>query len=275
MKTKKTGNITRYECCPVCPVRATLLVLLFGMLLSACASISRPQSSGQQMKAAPVDAETITIKAPLKDENVLEKGWWQIGFHRPFKEDEELQWQYDTFIAHQILKPVIHTNQELALWRFHRRAAPDEAAHRFSFIFYATRKVGEDIYQKISQDETVRQLLDGEHLDRLSFYDINKELRSEMENTSDPRWPLELQKTWPYFMMGACQTWLGLVELYYDELALSKESDLNERLAGFEKVNEKLNLLWKKNGNHAFLHHLNALFAYQELYIAGGWLGRF
>jgi len=254
-----------------------LLLVYLVALLSACAAFSQPhsQSHDPQVSAAPVDARSITMNESHQNESTSEKGWWQIGFHRHFSEEDEVQWQYDTLLAFKIFKPIINANQELTLWRFHRRAASDNSGHKFSFIFYATRKAAEAIYQHVSQKGLVEELLNKNHIERLSFYDINQQLRSEIENTSDPKWPLELQKTWPYFIMGVCQTWLGLVEHYYGELELSEDAALDEQLNAFTKVSEKIDLLWKQNGSHAFLHHLNALFAYQELYITEHRLGRF
>ncbi len=39
-------------------------------------------------------------------------------------------------------------------------------------------------------------------------------------------------------------------------------SDLLELLMGYERIEERLKELWKAEGGHALLHHLNALFGY-------------
>ena len=255
------------------------VILLANMmaLLSACAVFTQPQDQSQAYQAGSdvVAAQNITISGPHENESASDKGWWQIGFHRQLNDEDEIQWQYDTLIAFKIFNPIVQGNRELSLWRFHRRAAVDETGHKFSFIFYASRKAAEAIYQQVNSEQLVKELLEKKHIERLSFYDINQQLRPEIENTSDPKWPLELQKTWPYFIMGVCQTWLGLVEHYYGETGLSEDADLDEQLNAFVQVSSKIDLLWKENGSHAFLHHLNALFAYQELYIVEQRLGRF
>jgi hypothetical protein len=257
--------------------RLMLLVLICVALLPACASFSQSQALtlSQQTGSKAPNEKQITIAESTENDKPAEKGWWEIGFHRLHGDNEDVQWQYDTFIAHQILKPIIKGNQELTLWRFHRRASSDKAGHRFGFIFYANRKVGETIYQSVNDHPTVKALLSTSHVERLSFYDINQELRSDIENTSDGKWPIELQKTWPYFIMGVSQTWLGLVEYYYAELDLSEEAGLDDQLTAFKEVSASIDLLWKQNGSHAFLHHLNALFAYQELYVIERSLTRF
>ena len=75
--------------------------------------------------------------------------------------------------------------------------------------------------------------------------------------------------------MGVSQTWLSLVELLYEKLQINKEANFEDQLEGFKQVSADIDLIWKHNGNHAFLHHLNALFAYQELYVIESQLRRF
>ena len=75
--------------------------------------------------------------------------------------------------------------------------------------------------------------------------------------------------------MGVSRTWLDLVDQFYAELQLNDEAQLDEQLEGFKQVSADIDLIWKHNGNHAFLHHLNALFAYQELYVIESQLRRF
>lgn len=258
----------------VSPARLILLLICV-VLLPACASFPQSQTSSQHGGSKEADIKQITIAESTENSKPSEKGWWEVGFHRPYNDDEDVQWQYDAFIAYQILKPIIKSNQELTLWRIHRRAASDNAGHRFAFIFYASQEVGAEIYQSVKEHPVVKALLSTSQVEHLSFYNISQELRSDIANTSDRNWPIELQKTWPYFIMGVSQTWLGLVEHYYEELDLGEETNLEDQLAAFKQVSDSIDLLWEQNGNHAFLHHLNALFAYKELYITGGWLGRF
>ena len=249
----------------------TALVFCCVVLVSGCATLAQTNA------LEPVDnTGKITLVEETKNtDNQDAKGWWQIGFHRPFESVEEVQWHYDTYIAFNILKPLLEQHDGIDLWRFHRRAAPDKTGHRFSLIFYAKRELAEKIYQHVNDHSLVKQLITGKHIQRLTFYDINGELRSDIGATSDKKWPLELQKTWPYFSMGVSQTWLGLVEYYYNRLELGGDADLSDQLEGFEQVSADVDLVWRQRGSHAFLHHLNALFAYQELYILERRLGRF
>lgn len=251
----------------------TLLVFVFliaSAFFSGCAVTTQ-----KQLISKPIEPKHININKPVGQIDKVKKGWWQVGFHRDYENGDEVQWQYDTYAALKIIKPVIDNVSDIDPWRFHRRAIQDNSGHKFSFIFYATRKVGEKVYKEIATHPAVKQLLANGHITRLSFYDINKELREDIKSRSDDNWPVELQETWPYFIMGASQTWLGLVERYYNEMEVDADAGLEEQLEAFEQVNIELNKLWKYNGSHAFLHHLNALFAYQELYILERRLGNF
>jgi len=67
--------------------------------------------------------------------------------------------------------------------------------------------------------------------------------------------------------MGVSQTWLDLIDEYAKQNPVEDEQGLSPMLERFELINSKINAVWEMEGNHAFLHHLNALFGYQELYI--------
>ena len=70
------------------------------------------------------------------------------------------------------------------------------------------------------------------------------------------------QKTWPALIMGASRMWLDLVGELAD--AHADEADLERR---YEIVQQDLNNIWAGQGQHAMLHHLSAIFAYQPLLI--------
>jgi len=195
-----------------------------------------------------------------------ESGWWRVGFHRAIDEDKEPLWYLDALIAYKVIRPVLE-QQQLDLWRFHRRAVNDASGHQFSFIFYTTRSKGREIYQTIREDSLVKQLLQESVVTRLSFADINGKALVNVEDTSDKNWSIELQKAWPAFIMGVSQTWLDLIGEYAKQTPDNNEQDLSSLLERFELINSKINFVWEMEGNHAFLHHLNALFGYQELYI--------
>ena len=201
------------------------------------------------------------------------RGWWRVGFHRAYEQDDKVMWYLDALLANEVLKPLIEKHrQELRLWRFHRRAGVDSSGHKFSFIFYSSRQTAVSIYQAIEHNGQVKDLLQNKIVERLSFTDINGDPESSIEAASDPVWSIELQKAWPHFIMGVSRTWLELIAQFASQAEAASEGgvsdmDISAQTAFYKKINNRVNSVWEQEGGHAFLHHLNALFGYQELYI--------
>ena len=60
--------------------------------------------------------------------------------------------------------------------------------------------------------------------------------------------------------------WLNLVvQVADDNLKSDPPSTVKEIEAVYKNVDESVTNLWQKNGRHAFMHHLNALFEYKPL----------
>ena len=70
--------------------------------------------------------------------------------------------------------------------------------------------------------------------------------------------------------MGASQLWLGLIQQLdtHDQWP-------NEPLARYASLDDALTALWRSEGGHALLHHLSAVFGYQELMVSRRELMRF
>ena len=74
--------------------------------------------------------------------------------------------------------------------------------------------------------------------------------------------------------MGVSRTWLALA----DEQAAAIDNQpvtLPEQIAFYKELNEKVTRVWRQEGSHALLHHLNALFGYEPLMIREERLIRF
>jgi hypothetical protein len=235
------------------------------LLLSACAPLSQQPVASAGGAGKP---ELVTDASP---DNHGQRGWWRVGFQRSYHEGDEVLWHLDALIANEVFRPVIaQYGDQLSLWRFHRRAGDDAAGHKFSFIFYSTRDTAAAVYKAVKQNSTVTALLANDWIERLLFTDINATPDTAVEATSDKAWSLELQRSWPYFIMGVSRTWLDLVSQFaLQEQHRGNEAspDIDEQVAFYAKVHDQVNDIWEQQGGHAFLHHINALFGYQELYI--------
>jgi hypothetical protein len=225
---------------------------MFGVLfMTGCASVCGPGAGGFGAGAAE-SAENL---------------WWYASFRINWHQDQEPSFNTDLLIAHRIISPVLdRQRQNIVMWRFHRRAAPDEAGHRFSFIFYTSAANARKIYAEINSSTVLGRLKSDGVIEKLSFDDTGTVRRAGVEGTSDRSWSSPLQKAWPYFIMGASQTWLDLIAAYAGD-GPKEPFSTAEMLAFYDEVGTKIETTWKREGGHAFLHHLNALFGYGPLYL--------
>ena len=74
-------------------------------------------------------------------------GWWHARFRMNWPPDTDPIWYMDLYLAHQVILPLFQAHQnDIHLWRFHRRAARDGAGRQFSFIFYASPRAARNIF---------------------------------------------------------------------------------------------------------------------------------
>jgi hypothetical protein len=209
---------------------------------------------------APVVVD-VTEQYQVPDKLSAGKGWWYARFRVTWPEGEKPDWSIGTLVAGEIIAPVINKyRQDIELWRFHRRAARDGYDHVFSFIFYSSAETASLIYQNIDRNEQLQQLKSEQVIIWTGFDNTTTNKRPEVSATSDSSWPEEIQQTWPVFIMGASQMWLDLVKHY------SRQSDADmEPVQRYQIIQQKVTEVWQDNGRHAWLHHLNGLYAYQPM----------
>ena len=217
-------------------------------------------------------ATTIERKAaraiePPPAEIASSDGWWSARFRMQWPEEEEPSWHTDLLIAHKIVAPVLSQYKEgIHLWRFHRRAARDEAGHRFSFVFYASAETAYQVLDTLRSNALLSEMVYTGRIVEEAYDNPDQIAKPRIQDTSDPNWPSAVQKSWPYFIMGVSQMWLNLIaETVADMPAADAPLSLDEYEEFYEEVNVAITSLWENNGRHAFLHHLNALFGYEPV----------
>lgn len=237
---KKTSFVS------LCRLSTIVIALL---ALSGCASLT---PAG--------DDTTADVVAASADALPEGEGWWYARFHIDWPEDSPIRWHMGTLIGGEVIAPVFDEYyQDIYIWRVHRRASRD-GGHIFSFIFYSTPQGARRIYAAIENNAVVKSLLDNGQITRVEVDDVARITRPNIEDTSDARWSEPVQKTWPAMIMGASRMWLDMVsELAAEEYATR---DLDEK---YRKVQAGMTDIWQDQGQHAMLHHLNAVYAYQPL----------
>ena len=242
-----------------------MLLALQVVWLGACSTTIQVES------APPIAPEKATLSAEQPG-----RAWWQLRFKLVWPEDKYPDFSRHLLIAEQLLLPVIKAHEErLTLWRFHRRAARDTAGNQLSLIFYTDEATAAQITDEISTDPLTLWLLDQSMIEKTAFNKRTPEELGLLEQTSDPDWPLEVQRSWPYFIMGASQSWLMLLQEISQEQGLAGTVSYSDLLTHYRRVDATLNAQWAEYGQHAYLHHLNAIFGYHPLRIRGSVMRRF
>ena len=242
-----------------------ICLLIVNLALAACTSTSQVQPAVAFVpEAAALDAERPDL------------AWWQLRFRFVWDEEEAPDFSAHLLIAEQLLLPVIVEQQAgLALWRFHRRAGPGDSGNQFSLIFYSDAATAERIDQQIASAPLTQWLLQNKLIDKVRFAQRSPEELGRLELTSDPEWPIEMQRSWPYYAMGASQAWLMLVQELSQEDAPAGDVDYPTLLLHYQDVDARLNAQWRSFGQHAYLHHLSAIYGYQPLQIRSSELRTF
>ncbi len=233
-------------------------LLLFVWLMAAgagCSMIPPPDA------AVPSEAQHPSSQADPQ--------WWQARFRLSWPTGAPPAWHTDLYLAHRVISPVLSMTQEdLLLWRFHRRAGRDGSGHQFSFLFFTRPEVAETVFSTIRQDPLVLRLEASGQLGELLTGSWEGSSPGAIEATSDPKWPLTVQKAWPHYIMGASILWLDLIDQVSKEGAPgSQAGSLGGTIDDYIIINREVTRLWQEEGGHAFFHHLSAIFGYEPLFV--------
>lgn len=194
-----------------------------------------------------------------------DESWYFAKFYPIWPEDKVSALFYlDTLIADQVIGPILAKHREnISLWRFHRRAAKNRGGHRFSFIFYSDSETAKNILSEIENSNKLNSLIE---LDLITRFTVDNSFPTEkrnIEDTSDGNWPKEIQRSWPYYIMGVSEMWLDLIQQLkpVGSVSVSRAALADQ----YYQLNEKITELWEEYGQHAYLHHLNALYGYEGM----------
>ena len=234
--------------------RLVAAAIIFSMLaIAGCATI--------------IEHKAVETMGPPPAEIASSDGWWYARFRMQWPQEEAPSWHTDLLIAHKIVAPVLLKYKDrIRLWRFHRRAVRDDAGHRFSFIFYASAETAYQVFDLLRTNALLTEMAYSGRIIQEVYDNPDRIAKPRIKDTSDPSWPSSVQKSWPYFIMGASQMWLNLIaETVADMPTADASLSLDEYEEFYKEVNAAITSMWENNGRHAFLHHLNALFGYQPV----------
>lgn len=203
-----------------------------------------------------------SLEEPGDDEPLY---WWGCRFKMAWPPETEPDFAVDLLLANGVIGPVLKEIR-LPLWRVHRRAAPDLSGHQFSFLFYSNARASADVAEKVSQNKILQKALAAQIVERFSCDDARQTGRPGLESMSDPNWSPRLQKHWPAFIMGVSSLWLGLIDEALAGLP-PHNGDFTKLLEQVREAETEVTAIWYNEGQHAFFHHLSAIFGYEPLLI--------
>lgn len=190
--------------------------------------------------------------------------WYQTCFRFHFDSDGRPDWAIDMVVADRIAAPALETyHAKIALWRFHRRSAPTKAGHQFTLGIFTDEHTYDAIKTFIDESATLGSLSADGYIRRVIHDCRRSDDPTKVSAIADPSWPAPIQRAWPYFIMGASASWLALVQEHAATLG-PVEGPLPH---AYSAVEEQVSSLWRDEGQHAYLHHLSAIFGYHPLAI--------
>jgi hypothetical protein len=229
-------------------------VWVLGLTLCGCATRGAVQRGAQTLGRPPAEATNNGF-------------WWACRFKVVWPPDQEPDLAVDLLLAHAVVRPVLRQYENRILyWRFHRRAARDQSGHRFSFLFYTDPATAAEVFKKIEESKPLGDALAARIVEELITDDPAKPAKPNVADLSDPNWSPTLQRNWPAFIMGVSALWLGLVDEAMAEIP-GDSSEIGATLERCRKADARITAVWNKEGQHAFLHHLSALFGYKPILI--------
>ncbi len=216
----------------------------------------------------------------VKSEQLLSGFAWPSGMseERPLRwhqacfrlrwEGETPDFSLDALLAHRVVQPALEDlGGSLPLWRFHRRAVRDKSGHLFSLLYYSEPGVEQDLQSVLQDNETLASLTREGVVLSWTVSCRQPGATHAPGAFSDPAWDPRVQKSWPYFIMGVSLSWLALIDEVASVKVVSGADDLASLLTAYQTVDAEVTELWQSQGQHAYLHHLNAVFGYQPLWI--------
>jgi len=231
--------------------------LVIAVILVAGCSAGKARPAPGLSGAPPLDATAITS----------DMSWWVCRFRVAWPEDSEPDQAVDLLLAHAVAGPALKSHAtRVPWWRFHRRAARDGAGHRFSLLFYATPDTAGAIFESIQANPALVEAVEAGVIEQVLLPDRSMAGLDAVADTSDPAWSPELQHNWPSYIMGVSAMWLGLI----DDLittTFTNPATFDELLAAYRDTDDRITEMWNREGQHALLHHLSAVFGYEPIRI--------
>lgn len=191
--------------------------------------------------------------------------WYWINLKFKCKDTSNPEFFIALMVLDQLLAPVVKKfRKDFEFWRFHWSSTNDDG-HRLKFFFRTSSQVAEKV-TKFVNNLNLCSFAKSEYIE---IPEIRHEVFSDnIEAISDENWPDELKKSFPNYIMGVCDMALSLIE----EIKKKQNQGVNQNNKTqleevYKKIEKELASVWKRYGNHAFLHHLALILGNKKIVI--------
>jgi len=193
--------------------------------------------------------------------------WHQVRFFLGWPEGREPDFPSAMLIAYSVVQPALEAHgSSIYLWRFHQRALRDSGGHQLTFFAFLPDAAFQQVVATVRATPLLDELQREGIVARAEYTPSDVPDPQELGGVSDPSWPSQLQSAWPLFANGASAAWLALVDQFAVQRC-PKATTLHDLQPCFQKVFADVDVMWRIHGQHAFLHHLNAIFSYRPVYL--------
>jgi hypothetical protein len=174
----------------------------------------------------------------------------------------------DLFLLDAVIGESLRTQPDDLSWLIHRRWVPDEAGHEFKFSCYCSFDAANRL------DQSIRNLQAFQLYEKqLATYSRRARYECVPGSALFPRgeawWPTEIPAPWTGFICGASRCLLELIIEVKRGPRLPCAPPVMHDVKSIEQfygqIEYMVDSVWQGYGQHAFLHHLNAVFGYLPL----------
>ena len=193
------------------------------------------------------------------------KKWQRLNFKIKWDRKTPARLFIDLILLDLLIKPAMYKfRAEVFSWTFHRAAVLDEPeGHMLNFNVYSDIGTAEKILDFIKLHENYILVKNYFEESELKIIDIGSNIEAIAGGIEASK---EILKSWHYFMMGACDMYLDLIQETKNKLA--KTIDMNDpsQLQGYyQEIQNDINKEWHEGGQHAFFHFLSEIFGYPPI----------
>jgi len=193
------------------------------------------------------------------------KKWQRLNFKIKWDRKTPARFFIDLILLDLLIKPAMDKfRAEVFSWTFHRAVVLGEPeGHMLNFNVYSDIGTAEKILDFIKLHENYILVKNYFEESELKIIDIGSNIEAIAGGIKASK---EILKSWHYFMMGACDMYLDLIQETKNKLAKTIDMNNPSQLEGYyQEIQNDINKEWHEGGQHAFFHFLSEIFGYPPI----------